>query len=325
MNRLSSKSGRLKQVEGLLLNAPRNGYSTTELAKRLAVERTTAWRYITELEEMGVPVVRSDDDRYRIDREQYISNVRLTRGESLMLYLAMRHQARRLTHVPPAMIRAMEKLATALEHPLSIQLATLAQQMSPEGQPAVPSGQVWEVLLRGWYERITVHFWYRKFKSDEAEERWLQPYLFEPAVLSEGIYVIGYSPQHQSLRTYKVERIAHASLTTEQFPKPDDIDVGTLLRHAWGVWYGAELHTVRLSFPDPAVARRVQETRWHPSQEIEEQPGGGIIWSVQVAGLIELVPWIRGWGPDVEVLEPPDLRQRIADEMRQAAALYKEV
>lgn len=323
MSRAMKKAERLRRLEELLLNAPPGGYSTSMLATLLGTDRTLAWRDISELETHMIPIC-SEGNRYWIERRSYLSNVRLSSGESLMLYLAIRHQARRLTYPPPAMASSMEKLALALRHPLSNQLSRLAQQMNLDNPSDPQHGDVWEILLRGWYEGISVRFWYRKFDSEQAEERLIQPYLFEPALLSEGVYVIGYSQAHGTLRTYKVERILRASLTTERFERPADLEVDALLRHAWGVWYGEALHTVRLRFADPKVARRVQETRWHPSQIIEELPEGGVIWSVQVAGLIELVPWIRGWGPDVEVLEPIELRTRLAQELRRAVMLYPE-
>ena len=35
-------------------------------------------------------------------------------------------------------------------------------------------------------------------------------------------------------------------------------------------------------------------------------------------------PWIRGWGPDCEVLAPEGLRREIGAEMKAAGAVYEE-
>ena len=43
-----------------------------------------------------------------------------------------------------------------------------------------------------------------------------------------------------------------------------------------------------------------------------------------LARLWEMKPWIRGWGPDCEVLEPEALRQEIAEEMVAATEIYRE-
>ncbi|MDP8905551.1 MAG: WYL domain-containing protein, partial [Chloroflexota bacterium] len=64
------------------------------------------------------------------------------------------------------------------------------------------------------------------------------------------------------------------------------------------------------------------ETRWHPSQELEEQADGSLIWRGRVAGLREIRIWILGWGAEAEVLEPPELSADIAAELERAWRLY---
>ena len=70
------------------------------------------------------------------------------------------------------------------------------------------------------------------------------------------------------------------------------------------------------------MAKRAAETRWHPSQELEDQPDGSLLWRGQVAGMREIKIWILGWGADAEVLEPPELRADIAAELGRAATRY---
>ena len=73
----------------------------------------------------------------------------------------------------------------------------------------------------------------------------------------------------------------------------------------------------------PAVAKRAAETRWHPSQETEEQPDGSLLWRATVAGMREIRIWIMGWGADAEVLEPRrSARRRRRRAGERAAALY---
>ncbi len=70
------------------------------------------------------------------------------------------------------------------------------------------------------------------------------------------------------------------------------------------------------------VAYRVRETVWHASQQIVDLPDGRLLWTARIAEPREMYPWIRGWGADVEVLEPPELRQRIGAEAQAMAAMY---
>lgn len=320
MSRAVSRAQRLQRIEELLLAVPR-GLTTGEIARRLGVHRSTIWRDMQDLTD-HVPIFQ-DGDRYNIDRTSYLTNVRLNIGESLMLHLAVRVMIRRMTHIPPIMLAALEKLTLALRDPVTSQLEESLHRLRSERQPDSDRAHVWEVLVRGWLEQVTVRFVYQKFQSEHPKQYEIQPYLFEPALLSEGVYVLGHSPAHGDLRTFKVERILRANLTTQHFERPENFDVDQLLQHAWGIWYGEDLTEVRLRFRDPPVARRVRETLWHPSQHIHELPDGGVDWTVRIAGMTELIPWIRGWGPDCEVLAPADLRDLIAADMRQAAELYQ--
>jgi proteasome accessory factor B len=72
----------------------------------------------------------------------------------------------------------------------------------------------------------------------------------------------------------------------------------------------------------PAVAARVREAAWHPSQEVRELGDGALEWRATVAGTIEIRVWILSWGDDVEVLAPELLRADVAATLRRAAARY---
>jgi CRISPR-associated endonuclease/helicase Cas3 len=56
---------------------------------------------------------------------------------------------------------------------------------------------------------------------------------------------------------------------------------------------------------------------------MEEQPDGSLIWRARVAEPQEMLPWVRGWGADVEVLEPKELRETLRGEVRRLARTYE--
>jgi predicted DNA-binding transcriptional regulator YafY len=144
----------------------------------------------------------------------------------------------------------------------------------------------------------------------------------EPSAVGYATHVIGYEESYfHQVQTFKLERVQAAQLTSEVFEVPVDFDPTALLDSAWGIMFGEELVEVRLRF-SPQVARRVAESIWHPSQRLAQCADGGCLLTVQVAHPLEMKPWIRGWGPDCEVLAPPDLRAEVAAEMRQAADNY---
>lgn len=322
MGHARNKRERLEQVEYLLLTAY-NGISVSEMAECLGCNPSTIHRYLTELE-LDFPLIEESRGRYRLDPAQYLANVRLSSGEALSVYLALRRYARQTTKAPIFVATAMQKIAQVLRHPsLCEQLGQSGLALQTERSASPEQTEIWKVILQGWLENIVIRLHYLKSKADDSDEHEIEPYLFEPAVLSHGTYLIAWSRTRSALRTFKMDRIQRATLTTMRFEPNTDLNVDDLLRHAWGIWYGEEPVKVELLFA-PEVANRVQETLRHPSEQSTLLEDGSLYWTVEIVGVQELIAWIRGWGSAVRVLAPDSLRQQIAADMRAAAALYEE-
>ena len=69
------------------------------------------------------------------------------------------------------------------------------------------------------------------------------------------------------------------------------------------------------------AAGRVKETRWHRSEQVSELEDGSLVWEARIASTVEMLPWIRGWGAQVEVIEPEELRQQLVRETEEQADL----
>jgi len=68
------------------------------------------------------------------------------------------------------------------------------------------------------------------------------------------------------------------------------------------------------------VAAYIRERVWHPSQRMIERRGGSLEVRLKTAGWKELVRWILSWQPDVKVLAPVTLRQRVLEKLRAGIA-----
>jgi CRISPR-associated endonuclease/helicase Cas3 len=313
-----TKAERLQEMIWLYMQ---RGYSDIEMAERLGVERTTVYRYRIELEREHV-FVQDNQGRFRLDRMQYMPNIKVNLHEALALYLAVRRASRQTRIFQPHTANALEKLALALKKPMTESLvkaasAIMAQSTRPERV------EVLEIVTQAWAENRRVRITHTGLQARQSRDYLVCPYLIEPSLWSDGAYLIGHSDVHKSIATFKIERIEHAELTIQNFTIPEDFDEAELLRYAWGIWYGEdEPVTVRLRFAAGRATRRLKESIWHPSQKLEDVEDGGCIWEAQVAEWQEMVPWIRGWGADCEVLEPQDLREEIVEETTRLSALY---
>jgi predicted DNA-binding transcriptional regulator YafY len=72
---------------------------------------------------------------------------------------------------------------------------------------------------------------------------------------------------------------------------------------------------VRLLF-EPKLAVYVTEREWHPTQEFRTRADGRVEMRMETTGWKELIRWILSWMPDVEVLAPKNLRDRIVEKLQ---------
>lgn len=298
-------------------------YTDIEMAARMEVNRTTIYRARTFMEaNLNIPFLREDLGRYRIDRQKQLGNIRLSQMEALALYLGGRRlqQQTRIAHLPTA--AALEKLATVLRQPMMNNLVRAAQEvLEQEADPQQAHNL--EQIVEGWTNGRKVRVRYRKPHSDSARVHLFSLYQFEPSVWGDSVYLIGHSDHHDAVITLKLNRVERASVTTEPFTVPDEFDSHTMLEYAWGIWHAdGRPELVRLRF-SARVTSRVRETIWHPSQTILDLADGGCEWAAHIAEWREMEPWVRGWGAEVEVMEPNELRASVAKSMRAAAQLYE--
>ena len=315
-----SKAQRLGRMSHFLYRNP-DGLSVTELARLCGVHKRTTQRDLHDLEAMGVPLWEDEGDppRYGVISGYYLPSIHLSLNDALALYLAGRLLARQAELYDPHIASALSKLATILPEPLAEHIHDTIRQMV--GQENSRLTRVLEVLALGWANGRVVRMRYQSSGSENVHGYHLRPYFIEACGDYRGTYVIGWADYFYDVHTFRVERILDAELTDEIFEIPDDFDGPALMRSAWGIMYGEETHQVTLRFA-PEATRRVRETSWHPTQSLTEESDGGCTLSLEVAHPNEMLYWIRGWGPLVEVLEPNWLRQQLAAEALQTVAIY---
>ncbi len=316
MSRLSNRIARLRQIEEILLLSSQ-GMSAIELAERLQVNRRTIYRDLEFLSAQEVPLWQ-EDGLYGINRTAYLTNVRLTYHEAMALVLAGLLLARTIDGHNPHIIGALRRLSATLpQFPGQHLLRAAVRVENHRSNPAQVA--VLEAILEGWGGGRKVEIGYRSPNSGSLRERVLSPYALEPT--ASGLYVIGYDEWAKDIRTFKLERLESARVLAEPYAIPSDFDPDAYQATSWGIMSGGQVQEVVLRFSASANPY-VRERQWHPSQQLEESSDGGCLLRVWVSEPLEMQPWIRSWGAQVEVLAPEGLRERIADEMRRAAELY---
>ena len=136
-------------------------------------------------------------------------------------------------------------------------------------------------------------------------------------------YVIAYAPERKDYRTFRVDQIISVvNHENSSFKYPKGFRITDHIGDSWGVYCDDPVRRVQLKF-SRAVANRVKNLRYHHSQEIiEEGRDGSLTVEFAACGFKELQSWILQWGPEVEVLEPIDLREQVRERARQVVQLY---
>jgi proteasome accessory factor B len=323
MTPLDSRYERLDAIERRLARRP-EGWTTGELARDLGVNPSTIYRDLMLLDARGIGLIQNGR-RYSLDHRRSLHIVKMTNNEVLALYLAARLLSHHSDEHNPHVVKALEKLADSLQAKSPVLADHINQAaMTVRDRPIRHEYvEVLEALTQGWAERRKVSLRYRAV-GNTFTERIFAPYFIEPSSVGYACYVIGHDSLRNTLRTFKVERIAEAQLTDERFIVPSNFDPQQLLGNAWGViWRDEGAVEVTLRFV-PSIVRRVKESVWHHSQQIEDQPDGSCLFTVRVGSTLEIKPWIRQWGAAATVLAPPELRAELAEEARAMVEAYSE-
>ncbi|HJS29180.1 MAG TPA: transcriptional regulator [Anaerolineales bacterium] len=316
MTRLANRTARLRKLEELLLLSP-DGLSASYLADRFEVDRRTIYRDIDFLSSQGVPLWQ-EAGRYGLDRTNYLAPIRLTYLESMSLVLAGLQLARTLDERNPHAIAALRRLASTLPEFPSAHLQLAAERLESR-RPNPAQTAVLETILIGWGDGRKVKVGYRSPSSGTLRERIIAPYAIEPT--AAGLYVIGHDDWADDIRTFKLDRLEGARLLEERYTIPEDFTPQVYLADSWGIMTGEGTSEVILRFT-PSARSLATERHWHPTQQIESTPDGGCLLRFRVSQPVEMQPWIRSWGAQVEVLAPAWLRDRIALDLQEAASQY---
>lgn len=327
MNRAFAKSGRVGQVERLLLASGAH-LSQAEIARRCDVNRSTINRLIQDMVDNEIPVRIDDQGLVYIERAAYTSTIKLRLYEAGMVYLAARLLARYSDKPNSHTVEALEKLGAALQGVMPVlgqHIATTSAAVRARLPKQISDHQrILEKLTEAWAMGRKVQQLYRPLRARRAFQHTFAPYFLEPSGIGYSTYAIGLSEPPGKLRTRKVERIERAILTDEPFDVPPDFDPNTLLASAWSIWFDEDDQptTVTLRFDGRHAIQRMRETVWHPSQRVDSDADGRLLWTAEIDEPQEMVPWVRGWGGDCEVLAPPELRKKMSDDVQRQARLY---
>jgi predicted DNA-binding transcriptional regulator YafY len=311
---------RLTQIQHFLHSNPA-GLTSKELAELCGVCMRTIQRDIQSLEtDLKIPLTQNGD-RYGITKGYILPPVSFSLYEAMAIFLACRLALRQTDENNPHIEKALTKISSVLPSPLAVQLKGSANSIGDK-QENLEFIRNFEKIAIAWTTQRQVKMKYQSLESEGVKEWFLEPYFVDMTGVGFSVYVIGHAVREgkEGIITFKLERMKDLEVLNTRFEIPPEISIGKLLASSWGIFTG-EATNIVLKF-SLHVTRRVKESVWHISQSIEDTPDGGCLLFLQVNSALEITPWIRSWGPDVEVIEPITLRDEFKKWADQLNKIY---
>lgn len=318
-----SPARRLNEVKALLNSS--SGLTIYDISERLHVSERTAIRYLRALEDAKEPLyeeVVGRKKRWRLMPSARHESITLTTSQMVSLYLS-----RRVFDflAGTGFKEDLEDVFALLEATLKRKDFVAAKNLDRKLHDVNEAPYHYEDRVEHVNEMITALLHEERLRvSHVSVAKGQKQFVLEPytlVVYKKGLYLAGHSHHHQGLRTFSLDGFHDVEwLKGERFDYPADYQPSQLSEGMFGL-IGGPRTRVRIRF-DEEVARFVRRRQWHPTQRLERVEGGGVELSMEVAGTVELLSWVLGFGDKAEVLEPESLRDEVAAELSRASARY---
>ncbi len=267
-----------------------------------------------ELRELGVPLetgtssILDAEPGYRIARRDYaLPDIPLAPDEAAAVGIAARlwHHA---------------GLAAAASSGLT-KLRAAGIDVDPHAtlgvEPVVKIDPAFEPMTGAVRDRCAVTFSYRTPEDDAAATRRLQPW---GVVCWRGRwYVVGYDLDRRAERCFRMSRIVGTVRRTGRsgaYTPPENIDLIGYVAH----WSGQPVERTGRATLLVRHGRAAGVRRW--AEEVAPGPDGDRL-VLRFAEPEWFAAWLVGYGSDVVVLDPPEVRDAVVARLRELAAVHR--
>jgi predicted DNA-binding transcriptional regulator YafY len=324
-----SQAQRVLQIYHVLANA-RAGLTMAQLIERTGVTRRTINRDLAQLQEDHLVRCKDTDDegrkRWALLPVGPAAGISFTRGElfALCLGCSMLDFARD-TELHKSMRGARDKVADRLG----------SHEFDPEELSnklyAVPDAPVIGVETEHLDDCLNdvltavLNDQQLSMKYPDSSTGEMLDLVVEPMTLAYyrgRLYLLAYSERHGLIRLFAMHRIVETERRRgTRCNRPHGFSPESHFSAQFGIFYGEQATTVRARFA-PGASRYARERRWHVSQRCTDLDDGGcqLQWEFPVTP--DLRSWLLSFGASVEVLQPAELRQQMADELAAASKQY---
>jgi len=315
---MAKKDRLIRLLNMVLIIQAYPGKSTSELSRICEVSERQCFRDLRVLQDSGVPIYY--DQGYRVMEQFMLKDISFTLDEALALLYGVKlvEKQRGLFRIP---VNLKLKLLSLLPKNLSDEVDNIQERFEVSPGPSgdySDKGELFRSINRAIKDNRVLRMEYYTFSRDELTTRDVEPYHL---VFNDGFwYLVAFCHQREEILLFRVDRIKNLETTNTGFELPPGFNIKDYMGSAWGMERGEEFSFSVRFYGDGA--RFVRETKFHPSQQIEEEDDGSIIFTAKACGLKTVSRWLLSFGDEVEVLEPASLKDMIKQKLKLASERY---
>lgn len=292
-----------------------------DLAAIFEVSKRTIYRDIQALCEAGVPVVAATGQGYSLLEGYFLPPVSFSPDEALLLILGSEVMAQNFdVQYSTAARTARRKIEAILPGVLRDQVEALHSRISfiaaswvnnPINHNYLPQ------LRRAILEQRIVRLAYQQ-RFPEADEtpdsiREVAPQRLD--YRANAWYLLAYCYLRQEMRHFRLDRIERLDLLPQTF-------ANSIFPKMEQSLAAAPRDLVIRALFDRAAARWLRESpSFYVTDETEIE--AGLLVTLHVRQMQEVLPWLLSWGSQVRVLEPEALQRKLAEEIARMTQYYQ--
>lgn len=303
----SRPASRILAVLELLQNRP--GITGPQLADELDVSGRTVRRYITTLQDMGVPVEPTTGrfGGYALRPGFRLPPMMFSADEALGLAMALlATRPTRETQLPPGVENALLKIERVLPPDLVRRMDALREAISYPanddlGDRAFPDPNLLAQLAQACLSGNRIWMRYSRPNGDETARN-VDPYGI--GTIFGRWYLHGWCYLRNEQRTFRIDRIRRVDCLPETFETPADLDVMAEIEHSLALAYSR--WSVLMEIDAPAFAVRAHLPRHFAIIDPIDNDRCRIR---ATTNTLESFAWrIAEFPYPMRIIEPPELR-----------------
>lgn len=310
---------RTDRLLALVLSLQSQGIQRAEdLADQFEVSKRTIYRDLEALAQAGIPIVAVPGQGYHLLEGYFLPPLTFNEEEATVLVLGIDFVADQMdVGYQAASLSAKQKIEAVLSATLRSGVKDLQESIAflPSRRELPEHRHRLQILRRALVSRRSVRLCYTTRHPQPGAEavqiREVDPYGL--VYFKDAWFLIGHCHLRADLRHFRLDRIDRLEVLDRSFVRPEDPFAASRRQPDGDL-------VVRALF-DRSVARWVQEAHFFYQVSAVEHPEGLLV-TLKVHQIGEVLPWLLSWGSQVRVLEPVSVQECLKREAEQIQALY---